>query len=346
MPPPMVTFGAPMSVSDPNEQSRKSRRGRLAKRLILGGVAIGVPALVNLAIARSARRLGEAKWGRPSRYSWRYGEISFQVLGKGEPILLLHSLGPGHDGDEWCAVAELLAESHTVYVPDLLGWGRSQRPKIAYDDSIYVRLISDFLDDVVWAPSTLVAAGLTAPYALQVALDEPQKVEAVGLVHPSGLDLDAEEPDLRDALLRKALQVPVLGTGALNLYTSHQAIKQHLERDVFLEPQAVTDEDVEQYYDSSHQPGAHHALASYLAGFLNHRLRHGVDRLQQPLWLAWGRGGSNPVVRQQLDTWLNHFPAAEIEVLDGVGSLPHFESPATFGDRLLRFLTQTPASIG
>ena len=342
----MVTFGAPMSVSDPNELSRKSRRGRLAKRLLLGGVAIGVPALANLLIARSARRLGDPTWGRPSRYSWRYGEVSFQKLGSGDPIVLVHSLGPGHDGEQWRGVAELLAESYTVYVPDLLGWGRSQRPNIAYDDSLYVRFISDFLDDVVWAPCVLIAAGMAAPYALQVALDEPRKVEAVGLVHPSGLDLDAEEPDLRDALLRKALQLPVIGTGALNVYTSHQAIKQHLERDVFLRAQDVTPEDIEQYYDSSHQPGAHSALASYLSGFLNHRLNETVDRLSQPLWLAWGRGASNPAVRQQLDTWLDRFPAAEIEVFDGVGSLPHLESPATFGDRMLRFLTQAPTPVG
>ncbi len=341
----MVTFRAPMRVEDPNEESRKQRRGRLGRRLAVGAAAVGIPALVNAVIARSARRLEEAAWGTPHRYAWRFGEISFQKLGSGEPILLLHSLGPGHDGGEWREVADLVAESHTVYVPDLLGWGRSERPHIAYDDSLYVRLVSDFIDDVIGARAVVVAAGMTAPYALQVAIDEPRKVDALALVHPSGLDLDAEEPDIKDALLRKTLQVPVFGTGALNAYTCRPAIRQHLEKDVFLDAGEVRDADIDRYYTSSHQPGAHHSLASYLAGFLNHRTQ-GLERLEQPLWLAWGRGAGDAQVRQQLESWLDRLPAAEIEVFDGVGSLPHFEAPATFGERLQRFLSASLVSVG
>lgn len=342
----MVTFCASMSPAEASEQSRKQRRSRLARRLAFGAAAVGIPALANLLIARSARRLNKATWGSPSRYAWRYGEISFQKRGAGDPVVLLHSLGPGHDGEEWREVAELLAESHAVYVPDLLGWGRSERPGITYDDSLYTRLVSDFLDDVVGSRAVVIAAGLTAPYAVQVALEDPRKVEALGLIHPSGVDVDFDEPDLKDALLRKALQTPVFGTGALNLYTSRQGIRQHLEKDVFLSANQVSDADVERYYTSSHQPGAHHALASYLAGFLNHRVRQDLDRLERPLWLAWGRGAGDANVRRQLESWLELVPEAEIEVFDGVGSMPHFEAPATFGERLLRFLTQTPASVG
>lgn len=341
----MVTFRAPMHVEDANEESRKQRRGKLGRRLAVGAAAVGIPALVNLVIARAVKRLQAPKWGHPSRYAWREGEIAFQQLGRGEPILLLHSLGPGHDAEQWREVAEFLSESHTVYAPDLLGWGRSERPALAYDDSLYVRLVADFIDDVVGRPATVVAAGMTAPYAAQVALDEPRKVETLALVHPSGVEVDVEEPDLKDALLRKALQLPVFGTGALNLYTSRQAIRQHLEKDVFLDPEAVSDADVERHYTSSHQPGAHRPLASYLAGFLNHH-NEGLEQLEQPLWLAWGRGAGDRKVRQQLESWLERLPAAEIEVFDGVGTLPHFEAPATFGDRLLRFLTQAPISVG
>lgn len=334
-----------MRAQDPSEESRRRRRGKLRRRLAVGAAAVGIPALVNLVIARSAKRLGKPGWGHPNRYAWRYGEIAFQKLGAGEPVLLLHSLGPGHDGEQWREVAELLAESHSVYAPDLLGWGRSQRPAIAYDDSLYVRLVSDFIADVIGGPATVVAAGMSAAYAIQVALDEPRKIEALALVHPSGLDLDADEPDLKDALLRKALQMPVFGTGALNLYTSRQAIRLHLEKDVFLDPDQVSEADVDRHYTSSHQPGAHRALASYLAGFLNHH-NDDLERLEQPLWLAWGRGAGDAQVRRQLESWLDRLPVAEIEVFDGVGTMPHFETPATFGERLRRFLTQIPASVG
>ncbi len=342
----MVTFGAPMTAPEPSEQSRRARRRRMTKVLALGGAAVGIPALVNLLIARSTQRMKQASWGDPSRYSWRFGEISFQKLGEGEPIVLLHSLGPGHDGSEWRTAAELLAQSYRVYVPDLLGWGRSQRPSLVYDDSLYIRFLSDFIDDVVGQPAILFAAGVTAPYAARVALDEPNKVDMLGLVHPPAVEGVAPEPDLKDALLRKLLRTPILGTSALNLYTSRRAIENHLREVVSARPELVAASDTERFYTSAHQEGAHAALASYLSGFLNHQIGEDVARLQQPLWLSWGRGAQDESVRLQLESWLKAQPAAEIDVYDGVGMLPHWELADEFGQRAVRFLTQAATVAG
>ena len=66
-------------------------------------------------------------WGRGHRYAWRGQEVWFQQGGEGLPVVLLHSLGPGHDGEEWERSAELLARGFDLVAPDLPGFGLSAR---------------------------------------------------------------------------------------------------------------------------------------------------------------------------------------------------------------------------
>ncbi len=92
----------------------------------------------------------------------------------------------------------------------------------------------------------------------------------------------------------------------------------------------------------SHQPGAHAALAAYLSGYLNHRALRALPRLKTAPWLAWGRHATAPPV-ESADLWLHHLPAAELEVFEDSGNLPHLEQPDRFCRKLERFLSALAA---
>jgi pimeloyl-ACP methyl ester carboxylesterase len=319
------------------EEQKRRRRSRLLKGLLLGGAAVGLPALANALIARRNRRLEAAGWGRPKRYAWELGDVSYQDLGTGEPLVLVHSLGPGHDSEEWRAVAEELAERHRVFVIDLIGWGRSDKPDSDYDGELYIKLLGDFLEDVVGRRCTLIGAGLSASYAIQLAVDRPESISSIALVVPSGIDAEGDEPDLKDALVHWLLRTPVFGTSALNLYTSQTALGQHLRSEILAAPERADAARVDHLYRSSHQPGAHAALAAYLSGYSNHRAVEALGRFHSPLWLAWGRAAKNPPV-ETADLWLQRAPQAELEVFEDSGNLPHLEEPKAFARSLRRYL--------
>ena len=283
------------------------------------------------------RRLPPPRWGRLRRYAWRHGEIAFQRLGQGPPLLLLHSFGPGHGSDEWRTVAETLATHHEVFAPDLLGWGRSDKPQLTFDGELYIQQILDFMHDVIGEPASIAAAGLPCAYATQIAVDQPERVRALALVVPLGIEVHGDEPDIKDALVHRLLRLPVLGTSALNLFTSRSGIAHHLRSDVFAGPERVDAELVESHYLASHQPGAHAPLAAYLAGYLNHGVEELLPRLSVPLWLAWGRKAAAPAI-ETADLWLRHLDA-ELQVFEGSGNQPHLEEPAAFARRLDAFLT-------
>lgn len=327
-----------------DEEQKRKRRKRLVRGLLLGGAAVGVPALANALIARRVRRLPPADWGRSFSYAWTYGEVSFRRIGSGPPLVLLHAFGPGHDAEEWRSASETLADHFEVFAPDLLGWGRSAKPSMTYDDELYIQLLTDFLQDIVGERATVAGAGLTAAYAVQAAVDQPERIDSLILVGPAGIELQADEPDVKDAIVHRLLRLPVLGTSALNLYTSRAAITHYLRNELFAAPERADAQRIDHHYRSCHQPGAHHALAAYLSGYLNHPAEEPLGRLVQPTCIAWGRAAVAPPI-ESADLWLQRAPHCELEVFDDCGNLPHVEAPQRFAERVRSFLAE-PAATG
>lgn len=326
------------------EELRRRRRRRLAQGLFVGGAAVGLPALLNSLVARQARNLPDATWGSGDRYRWRHGDVLYQRLGEGPALVLLHAFGPGHSSAEWRRAAEELARSFEVFAIDLPGWGQSADVESGFDSELYLQLIRDFLEFVVaeGAPdrrAVLVAAGLSAAYAVQTAIDLPSRVSALALVTPLGMELFGDEPDIKDAVLHRMLRLPVLGTSALNVFTNRSNISAYLRRDVFGSPDLVDDTLVDQHYLNSHRPGSQKALAAYLSGYLNHSVRDLLPRIQIPTWIAWGRRAVSPSV-ERADLWISRLPKADLEIFEQAGSLPHAESPGELSRKLEGFLAE------
>ena len=315
------------------------------------GTAIGVPAVAHVLIQRRARPPRPPRWGRGRRYAGPHGEVAFQALGpaRGEaaPVVLLHSLGPGHDVAEWEAAAEILAERFAVYALDLPGWGRSDAPA-AYRPDAYVDALEDFLAGVVREPAVVVAAGLSAAYALAVAARRPDLVRALGLVGPQGLEADASRQGWMGrygrAGARRLASLPLVGPTAMDLATSRAALARHLRHDVYAAPERVDAALVEHCYRGSHLPLARRTLAAYLAGRLRPAaaaVAADAEAVLQPVWLAWGRAAAEPPV-EHADLWLQHLPGAALDVFEGAGALPHAERAAAFSRALEAFVAGLP----
>ena len=322
------------------QRERRGRRRRLLLGVALSLAALGVPLLV--------RRFGTAPalpphgWGRGHRYSWRGLDIHFQQTGEGLPVVLVHSLGPGHDGEEWRRVAEMLARGCDLLAPDLPGWGLSAAGSTTPAPDLYRDFLLSFLHDVVRRPAALVAAGGAAPFAIAAAAVRPEAVRALALVSPYGLGND--EPsgvELGQGTLRRGLgrlsAVPGVGGTAVRLATTRAAIQRHLEREVFAAPERADAARRERCYRSARQPGAQRSLQAWLGGGLRAEVAPLLPRPALPVWLGWGRQSSHPAV-ETADLWLHQLPHAALEVFDGCGALPHLEVPVEFTRRLRPFL--------
>lgn len=97
-----------------------------------------------------------------------------QILGHGDPIVLLH--GTGASGHSWAQAASHLAHHYQVIIPDLPGQGFSETPQ-ASDCSLhhYARQIDQLLRTLDRSPVAIVGHSAGAAIGLQCAIDLPSQ---------------------------------------------------------------------------------------------------------------------------------------------------------------------------
>jgi len=110
--------------------------------------------------------------------------MSYLVAGEGPPLVLLH--GDGNNRLDWSRVLPTLARSYRVYAPDLPGCDGGPAPWGGYTAAAFARYIPGFMDEMGLRRVALFGNSLGGLVALRVALSEPGRVSALGLVDSAG----------------------------------------------------------------------------------------------------------------------------------------------------------------
>ena len=111
--------------------------------------------------------------------------IHVRVGGAGDPVLLLH--GYPETGAMWHRVAPALAEAHTVVVPDLRGYGATDRPPSdpshrAYSKRVMAADQAGLMRQLGHATYAVVGHDRGARVAHRLVLDHPDAVTRVALL--------------------------------------------------------------------------------------------------------------------------------------------------------------------
>ncbi len=134
--------------------------------------------------------------------------VGFRIAGEGPVILLIH--GITSTSDVWLAAMARLAERYTVVAPDLLGHGRSAKPRGDYSLGAYASGARDLLGVLGFERGTVVGHSLGGGIALQFAYQFPEYTERLALVSSGGLGKEVH-PLLRAAALPGAeLVLPLI----------------------------------------------------------------------------------------------------------------------------------------
>ncbi len=119
----------------------------------------------------------------------RVGEINthYLTVGEGPPLVLIHGAGALAADAEWKANLEPLARYHRVYVPDLVGYGKSDKPKINYSLRLFNTFFEDLLAALELKRASFIGHSLGGGIALDFVLKHPESVEKLVLVDAAGL---------------------------------------------------------------------------------------------------------------------------------------------------------------
>ncbi len=323
--------------------------GNIWKTVLAGGAGVAALAALNAAIQRNATEPDDSALGGQAHFfGWKHGRVFYKTAGShnpGAPLVFIHGVGAGTSSFMWRKNFDDLANDFHVYALDLLGFGFSDKPPTAsYSADLYVELITDFIREVAGYPVNVVASSLGAAYVIRVADEHPELINAMILNGPTGSDSLNRRPGMAGAAFYGLLQSPVLGTSFYNVMASERSIRDYARDNLFYDHRRVTDRLVANLYATSHQPGAQHAIAAFLSGYLNTDTRSPFSRLTQPSVLVWGKqDNTTPVEKGASLLQLN--PRASLEVFDYCRMMPEQEHPERFNDLVREtFLTRSAAA--
>lgn len=180
--------------------------------------ALAAIAAINLIFSyiEERKRVNMPEGGR--YFNWKYGRIFYQKRGKGNPVILLHGIEPHQSSSELTSLAGFLSTNHTVYSIDLLGFGFSEKPWITYTNFLYVRLIQDFIKEVIGDVTDVVAVKGSSLFALQANSFDSRMVGKVVIIDPTKHEtINASKAFALK--LKPVLDFPVIGTFIYNIYS-------------------------------------------------------------------------------------------------------------------------------
>lgn len=172
---------------------------------------------------------------------------NYHDVGSGHPALLIHGSGPGVSGwANWRMTIPVLSQVSRVIVPDMVGFGFTDRPEgVQYNLDNWVAQVIGLLDALKIEQTDLVGNSFGGALALALAIRHPQRVRRLVLMGSAGVHFE-----LTDGL--------DLAWG----YTPSIANMRKL-LDVFAyDRNLVTDELAELRYKASIQPGFQEAFSS------------------------------------------------------------------------------------
>ena len=116
--------------------------------------------------------------------------------GDGTPLVLVHGLGAR--GEDWGAmIPALAAQGFHVYVPDLLGYGRSPKPDVSYSISLEEETVAQFMQAVHVPRADVGGWSMGGWVAMKLALDHPEMVDRLTVYDSAGVYFPATfAPDL------------------------------------------------------------------------------------------------------------------------------------------------------
>ena len=304
------------------------------KAMGAAGAGVATLAAVNARIRRNAHEPDETAFGGEARtFSWQYGNIFYKLAGMenpGPPLVFVHGIGAGASSFMWRRNFDALARNFRVYALDLLGFGFSDKPAGApYSADLYTELVADFIREVAIAPAHLIASSLGAAYSIRVADEQPELASSLILVAPTGAGNLRARPGMTGAAFYGLLQSPVLGTSFYNVIASERSIRDYARKELFYDRRRATNRLVAQYYATSHQPGAQHAIAAFLSGYLNTDTSASFARLKQRVTLVWGKQDQTNTI-EHAAFLLSLNPRAELEIFDRCRMMPQEEQPEKF----------------
>lgn len=270
---------------------------------------------------------------------------ALRIGGEGPALLFIH--GIGDSSETWTMVLDDLCKDHLVIAPDLLGHGRSDKPRADYSIAAYANAMRDLLSVLGVDRVTVIGHSLGGGVAAQFAYQFPERCERLVLVGSGGVGRHVSFLLRLASVPGAGLMMPIFGLPPARLATRIGAtllrtLGTSLGRDVV---------EILRVVDSLPDGESRRAILR--------TLRSGVDWRGQaitmldraylaegiPTMVVWG--AHDAIIPAQHARLAHHALAgSRLEIFEDAGHFPHRRDPDRFAALVRDFMgTTAPASF-
>ena len=236
-------------------------------------------------------------------------------------LVLVHGLGAS--AERWDQVIPLFADEFRVIVPDLIGFGYSDKPLVDYTPEFFSEFLKKFFDASGIKRPNLIGSSLGGQVSAEFAASYPQDIEKLILVSPSGA-MTQSTPAL-DAYIMAAL------------YPNEESAKNAFEM-MECSGKNVDEKVVTGFVERMRLPNAKLAFMSTLLGLKNSELvSTKLQTISTPTLIIWG--SADPVIPiNHSDSFVSAIQDCRFFRMDGCGHTPYVQDPHVFTSKVLEFL--------
>lgn len=302
--------------------------------LLIAIVSLAIYLYVNKAPDRSVAELSQRWAAEPSQFLNIAG-MNIHLRDEGptsdqEPIVLIHGTSASlHTWDGW---VEVLKEQRRVIRFDLPAFGLTgPDPQNNYKIEHYAEVVIAVLDKLQINKSVLAGNSLGGYIAWATAVLHPDRVSKLILVDASGYPYESTSMPLAFKLSKN----PV--TSLLLNNVLPKSLVARSVKNVYGNPDLVSDELVERYYQLSLREGNRSALKARFEQTLPGPLAKKIQTIKQPTLLLWGKKDQLIPVKLGVQ-FAQEIPNSQLIVFDKLGHVPHEEDPQATVSAVIKFL--------
>ncbi|MGL4611859.1 MAG: alpha/beta fold hydrolase [Trueperaceae bacterium] len=263
----------------------------------------------------------------------------YEHLGRdaGDPVLMIHGIGGGSSVFQYRFAAPALAKSgYKVYALDLLGFGKSSRPKIRYTQELLIGQMVSFLETVIQEPTILVANSLTAAYSIRIAAERPDLVKALVLTGPTGYERLARPQDEGRIRSFKTFS-GALGSVLFGVITTDNW-QEYFLLDAYGSRESLTPEVRASYDQNLKVENAEWVIYSFISGNLDQSIADIWPTLTTPTLLLWGKKDGNFLRFTDSEAFIAARPDAAFVTFENSKLLPNEDEPELYNKAVIEFL--------
>lgn len=291
--------------------------------LLILSVFLGAYIYIHYAPDKPVESLTQ-RWAQPPSQFMNIAGMNIHLRDEGpktaqDPIVLIHGTGASlHTWDGW---ANALKGERRVIRFDLPGFGLTgPDPQHNYKIERYAEVVVAVLNELKIDKAVLAGNSLGGYIAWATAVLKPTKVSALILVDASGYAYTAESVPLAF----KLSQNPIASLLLKNVLP--KSIVDGSVKNVYGNPDLVSDKLVQRYYDLSLRAGNRAALKERFKQLLPGQMVDKLHTINVPTLIMWG--AKDRLIPLKLGRQFEQDIAnSQLVVFDQLGHVPHEEAP-------------------